>query len=210
MNDIAQKAIVLKLNRSWQAVQVAVVKDVMVDLANGVVEAIDISYELNEDGSPNTNHYEYARPVTWDEWINLPIRSWDPVIRTSKMIIRVPTVVITKKYNKMPMKEYRGKPTREALFYRDGGKDIYTNQEIDYEEATIDHIIPRSRGGKDTFENTGLTSKKTNNNKGNMLNSEAGLKPHFKPTAPKKIPYSKTIRKIRHMDWKFFLELKSK
>jgi 5-methylcytosine-specific restriction endonuclease McrA len=108
----------------------------------------------------------------------------------------------------MPKKKYKGKPTREALFHRDDGRDIYTGEPIEMEDASIDHIIPRSRGGKDTFENTGLTSKKTNNEKGNQLNSEAGLKIHFKPTAPKEVPLWKTIRKIRHDDWKFFMKVK--
>jgi len=206
MSDIAQMAIVLKLNQSWQAVQVAVVKDSLVDLATGVVEALDINYVLKADGSPDTSQYEYVRPVQWDEWLTLPVRPWDPVIHTAKMAIRVPTVIIAKHYNKMPMKRYRGKPTKEALFYRDNGKDIYTGEELEYDEATIDHILPVSRGGKDVFENTGLTSKKINNDKGNRLNHEVGLKTRFRPTAPKEVPIWKTIRKIRHADWKFFIK----
>lgn len=205
-DNIAQKAIVLKLNASWQAIQVAVVQDTIVDLVNGVVEALDISYKLNEDGTPDTSEYEYVRPVNWEEWVTLPVRDWDPVIHTSKLQIRVPTVVITKNYNKMPMKKYKGKPTKEALFYRDGGRDIYTNEELNYDDATIDHIIPRSRGGLDVFENTGLTAKKINNDKGNALNSEVGLKLKFRPTSPKEVPIWKTIRKIRHNDWKFFIK----
>jgi 5-methylcytosine-specific restriction endonuclease McrA len=154
----------------------------------------------------------------WKEWkqknaerqASGVVRPWDLVIHTSKMAIRVPTVVITKNYNKMPMKRYRGKPTKEALFYRDNGKDIYTGEELDYDEATIDHIFPISRGGKDIFENTGLTSKNINNKKGNRLNHEVGLKPRFRPTAPKEVPIWKTIRKIRHADWKFFIKTDSK
>lgn len=208
MENIAQKAICLKLNSNWQAVQVALVQDTIIDLVAGVVQALDIGYKLRDDGLPDTSEYEFVRPVTWDEWINLPIRSWDFAIHSARMAIRVPTVVIATNYSKMPTKKYRGKPTKEALFYRDGGKDIYTGQELDWDEATIDHIMPRSRGGKDVFENTGLTTKKINNDKGNQLNSEAGLKMHFKPTAPKEVPIYKTIRKIRHEDWKHFLQLK--
>ena len=207
MNDIAQKAICLKLNKSWQAVQVAVVQDVIVDLVNDVVEALDIQYKVNPDGSPDTAQYDYVHPVKWDEWITLPIHPWDFVIHSAHLTIRVPTVVITKHYNKMPMKKYKGKPTIEALFYRDDGKDIYTGRKLDYDEATIDHLLPRSKGGKDTFENTGLTTKEINNTKGNKLNSEAGLKIHFKPTSPKEVPIWKTIRKIRHPDWSFFIKL---
>ena len=208
MNDIAQKAIVLKLNRNWQAVQVAVVQDTIVDLVSGVIEALDIQYKVRDDGLPDTTVYEFVRPVNWDEWITLPVRDWDPVIHTCKMTIRVPTVVIAKNYAKMPMKKFKGKPTKEALFYRDGGRDIHTGKDIAWDDATIDHLTPLSRGGQDIFENTGLTTKEINNKKGNMLDSEAGLPVHFKPTAPREVPVYKTIRKIRHADWKHFLEIK--
>ena len=206
MNDVSQWAICLKLNKHWIGVGVATVEKTIKDLVSGVLRAVDIGYELNEDGTPNTNEYTYARPVDWDEWVTLPIRSWDIPIHSPRMVIRVPTVTITKKYDKIPTKKYKGKPTREALFYRDDGKDIYTNQELDFDESTIDHIIPLSRGGTDTFENTGLTLKKTNNTKGNRLNKEVGLKLKFAPTVPKEVPIWKTIRKIRHIDWKFFIK----
>mgnify|MGYP002629957686 FL=1 len=210
MNDnssnVSQRPIVLKLNKSWQPVQVSVVQDIIVDLVSGVVDALDIEYSLREDGSPDTNKYEYVNPVSWETWMTLPIRPWDMVIHSSKLSIRVPTVVITKKYNKMPTKKYRGKPTREALFYRDGGIDIYTGKPLVYENSTIDHIIPRFHGGQDTFENTGLTTKKINNDKGNKLNSDVGLKLKFKPTTPKEVPVWKTIRKLKHDDWKFFIK----
>ncbi len=205
MKDIASKAIVLKLNKSWQAIEIATVSKSIVDLVSGVVLALDINYALDEDGNPNTSEYEYVNPVDWNEWITLPVREWDFAIHSSKMKIRVPTVVIAKNYNKMPLKTYKGKPTKEALFYRDGGLDIYTGEEINFNEATIDHVVPRSRGGEDTYMNTGLTTKKINNKKGNSLNGEIGLIPKFKPRLPKDIPVSQTIRQIRHDDWKFFL-----
>lgn len=204
--NIAQKAICLKLNRSWRPIQVSIVQNTIVDLVSGVIEALDIGYTCNDKGEPNTEQYEYVRPVNWDEWITLPLRSYDMAIHTSKMSIRVPTVVIAQNYDKMPTKKYRGKPTKEALFYRDGGKDIYTGKELDFEESTIDHIVPKFRGGKDTFENTGLTTKEINNTKGHNLNKEIGLKLQFSPTSPKEVPIWKTIRKIRHVDWKFFIK----
>lgn len=205
MENISTKPICLKLNKSWQAVQITTVQQTIVDLVAGVVMALDINYPI-VDGVVNTTQYDYVRPVNWEEWITLPIRSWDPVIHTSKLTIRIPTVVIANKYNKMPMKKFRGKPTKEALFYRDGGRDIYTGNILSYEDSSVDHIIPRSKNGTDTFENTGLTLKSTNNKKGNLMNSEAGLKLQFNPTVPKDVPICKTFTKIRHVDWKFFLE----
>lgn len=207
MSNIAQKAIVLKLNKNWQAVEVAIVQDVIPDLVTGVLQGLDIEYVMKDEETPDTTQYNYVRPVEWDEWMTLPVRPWDFAIHTPKQAIRVPTVVITKKYDKMPMKHYKGKPTKEALFYRDGGRCIYTGRKLDYDEATIDHVLARSRGGEDSFENTGLTTKELNNRKGNLTPKEVGLKPLWSPSAPKPVPIWMTIRKIRHADWKFFLEL---
>ena len=205
MRDIAHKAIVLKLNKLWKPVGVELVSKTICDLMTGVIEAIDIVYMMNPDGTPNFEEHEYVNPVSWDEWVKLPVRPWDLSIHSTHLNIRVPTVVITKNYSKMPEKKLKGKPTKEGLFIRDNGVDPYTGQELAYEEATIDHVLPLSRGGADTYENTVLTTKEINNKKGNKLNSEAGLNLMFNPTQPKAIKVSHTIRKARHQDWRPFL-----
>lgn len=205
MRDIAHKAIVLKLNKLWKPVGVELVSKTICDLMTGVIEAIDIVYQMNPDGTPNFEEHEYVNPVSWDEWVKLPVRPWDLSIHSTHLNIRVPTVVITKNYSKIPEKKFKGKPTKEGLFIRDNGVDPYTGQELAYEEATIDHVLPLSRGGTDTYENTVLTTKEINNKKGNKLNSEAGLNLLFKPTQPKAIKVSHTIRKARHQDWRPFL-----
>lgn len=205
MNDIAHKAIVLKLNRLWKPVGVELVSKTICDLMTEVIMAMDIVYATNPDGTPDFDVHEYVNPVGWDEWMNLPVRPWDLSIHSSKMEIRVPTVVITKHYSKVHEKKFKGKPTKEALFIRDNGLDAYSGRELAYEEATIDHVIPKDRGGSDTYDNTVLTTKKTNNDKGNKLNSEAGLTLLINPHNPKPIKISHTIRKARHHDWKQFL-----
>lgn len=205
MKDIAHKAIVLKLNRLWKPVGVELVSKTICDLMTGVIVAMDIVYATNPDGSPNFDEHEYVNPVTWDEWVNLPVRPWDLSIHSTHLHVRVPTVVITKNYSKVHEKKFKGKPTKEALFIRDNGIDAYTGRELEYEEATIDHVVPKDRGGTDTYDNTVLTTKKINNDKGNRLNSEIGLTLLVNPHNPKPIKISHTIRKARHHDWKKFL-----
>lgn len=205
MNNIANKAIVLKLNRLWKPVGVGLVSKTLADMMTGTVLGMDIVYSQNPDGTPNFDSQEYVNPVGWDEWINLPVRDWDLCIHSPKMTIRVPTVIITARYAKVHEKKFKGKPTKEALFIRDNGTDAYTGKELDYENATKDHVIPLSRGGTDTYDNVVLTTKDINNRKGNMLNSEAGLTLIINPHNPKPIKISQTIRKARHQDWKNFL-----
>ena len=207
MNDISNKKIVLKLNRAWQRIHIATVQSSIADLVSGVVEALDIEYNVNEDGSPDFSSYKYINPVNWDEWSKLPVYPWHMAISSPRMKIRVPTVVITKNYAKVRKKFFTGKPTKETLAMRDNLIDAYSGKELEFEEATIDHVIPRHRGGTDTYDNTVLTTKETNNRKGHQLNSECGLTKMFvNPHTPSPIPISRTIRKARHVDWGHFIE----
>lgn len=204
-NNIAHKAICLKLNKLWMPIGVELVSKTVCDLMSGVIMAMDIVYAINNDGTPNFNIQEYVNPVNWETWTQLPIRPWDFSIHSTKMSIRVPTVVITKNYSKVHEKKFRGKPSKEALFIRDNGTDGYTGLELDYNTATKDHIVPLARGGTDTYDNVVLTTKEINNRKGHKLNSEIGLKLVVDPHHPKPIKVSHTIKKARHKDWQHFL-----
>lgn len=205
MNNIAHKAIVLKLNKGWKVVGVGLVSKTICDLIEGVVVALDIGYAMNPDGTPDFSKQEYVNPLNWEAWCKLEVRPWDLSIHSTHMHIRVPTVVIAQNYDKIPKKQFKGKPTKEGLYIRDGGIDGYTGEEIEMHEATIEHVLPLSRGGTDTYDNTVLTSKELNNRKGNKLNSEAGLTLKVTPHQPKPINVSLTIKKARHHDWQPYL-----
>ena len=62
MTDILNKTIVLVLNRNWQAINIRTPQDAFCKMATNVATGLDIAGE---------NH---IRPVTWEEWITLPIR----------------------------------------------------------------------------------------------------------------------------------------
>lgn len=205
--NIANKAIVLKLNSNWQTVGYGIVADAIVDLvAGGSIKALDIQYPLDENGNPDRSVSPPMIPVDWDTWITLPIRPWDDVINSTKLSIRVPTIVIANNFHKMPMKTWRGKPSKEAIYIRDGGRCQYTGKTLDRKNATIDHILPKSRGGGDEWTNLALTSKEVNSKKGNALNNEIGLRLIRQPMIPKPIPVSQLIREAKHPDWELFIE----
>ncbi len=212
--SIINKTQVLKLNSAWQAVGQSTVGKAIVDLAAGKSAlALDIEYEkdangdyvLDEDGFPSGE--SWARPVDWEEWISLPCREFDNVIHYANgaKAMRAPTVLIAKNFNKMPKKSFRGKPSKDAIWIRDASIDQYTGKKLRREEATIDHVVPQSKGGGNTWENLVLTAKEVNTKKGNKFNHEAGLKLIRPPVAPKPMPLSNLIREIRHHDWKKFL-----
>ena len=192
MSDILNKTIVLVLNRNWQAINVRTPQEAFCMMATNVATALEIEGE---------NH---IRPVTWDEWITLPIRDGDNLVRTARGSIRVPTVVVAVNFAKVPKK--RPKLCAKRIRERDGNRCQYTGKLLHPDEGNLDHVLPRSRGGKDTWENLVWSSKAVNARKGNRLPHEAGLKLLSIPRAPRELPVTALIRNAHGVaEWKLFL-----
>ncbi len=146
-----------------------------------------------------------VRPVPWDEWIRLPVREQDNAVRTVRGAIRVPTVIVAVNYARVPKK--RPKLCARNIRDRDGNRCQYTGKLLKPDEGSLDHVVPRSRGGKDTWENLVWSSKVVNTRKGNRLPHEAGLKLLSTPRAPRELPAMAFIRNSHDVaDWKLFAE----
>ena len=72
-------------------------------------------------------------------------------------------------------------PTRASIYKRDDHECQYCGSEKD---LTLDHVIPRSKGGQDTWENLVTCCTKCNLKKGNKLLSESNMTLKKTPTAP--------------------------
>ena len=191
MNDILNKATVLVLNRNWQAINVRTPQDAFCQMATNVATALEV------DG-------ESIRPVTWDEWITLPVRPQDSAVLTMRGPIRVPTVIVALNYAKVPKK--RPKLCARTIRERDGNRCQYTGAVLRPDEGNIDHVVPRSRGGRDAWENCVWSSKTVNSKKGNRLPHEAGLKLLKQPVAVREMPVTALIRNTRGIpDWEPFV-----
>src|SRR5437867_3899367 len=162
MTDILTKATVLVLNRNWQAINIRTPAEAFCQMATGVATALEIAGE------------DFIRPVAWDEWIALPIREQDQAVHTVRGLIRLPTVIVLANFAKVPKK--RPKLCAKTIRERDGNRCQYTGAMLKPEEGSIDHVLPRSRGGKNAWENCVWASKAVNSKKGNRLPQEAGLK----------------------------------
>ena len=213
MNTVANKLICLNLNANWQPVGFKTVKDAIVDLCGSEsygkpsTMALDIEYELDVNGQPIFDEAKSMNPVSWEEWMMLPIRPWDLAINSPTRSIRVPTVIIATNFNKMPIKTFKGKPSKDGIWNRDQGICQYTGKKLTKDQSTIDHVIPRSKGGLDTWTNMVVCDKSLNSKKGNKLNSELGLKLRKEPIEPSPTPVSALIREAKHHTWKHFLTI---
>ena len=212
MSDVVNKLICLCLNKSWQAIGYRTVKDTIIKLTSSSINTgkpeelvLDLGYEVDENNFPIMDSPTYINPVSWDEWITLPIRPWDLTIRSATREIRVPTVTIVNSCTKMPKRTYKGKPSREAIWKRDKGICQYTGRTLSKTEANVDHVVPRSRGGDDSWTNVVLSWKKINSTKGNKLNEELGLKLLKNPVAPEPVEMCRLITEAKHPDWNHFI-----
>ena len=86
---------------------------------------------------------------------------------------QVPKTVVLKKYVKMPDRAYR--PNRRNIFLRDNYTCKYCKKQLSAEELSIDHVLPKSRGGKETWDNLVTACKPCNSKKGDRTPEEAGM-----------------------------------
>ena len=192
MSDILNRNIVLVLNRNWQAINTRTPADAFCQMATNVATALDI------DG-------DSIRPVTWTEWLTLAIREQDNAIQTVRGAIRVPTVIVAQNFARVPKK--RPKLSAKTIRERDGNRCQYTGKLLRPEEGSLDHIVPRSRGGPDSWENLVWADKEVNSRKGNRLPHEAGLRLLSTPRAPKELPVTALIRNSAGLvDWELFVK----
>jgi 5-methylcytosine-specific restriction endonuclease McrA len=201
MTDILNKSIVLVLNRNWQAINVRTPQEAFCMMATNVATALDV-----DDLTPDTSHPAptHIRPVAWDEWITLPVRPQDHAVQTVRGAIRVPAVIVAVNFARVPKK--RPKLCARTIRERDGNRCQYTGRLLKPEDGSLDHVLPRSRGGKDTWENLVWSGKDVNARKGDRLPHEAGLKLLSVPRAPKEQPASALIRNAHGVaEWRLFL-----
>jgi 5-methylcytosine-specific restriction endonuclease McrA len=206
--SILDKPVVLALNSAWQPIGHRTVRQALVALTGGdrgnpPAVGLDIAYRQNADGSWNFDEPLSMIPLKWDDWFKLPVREFDLSISTARQQVRVPTVIIASNFSKMPMTQPR--LSRDAIFERDGGVCQYTGEYVGRDGGNLDHVIARSAGGRNSFENLVWAKREINSRKADKLPHQVGLRLIRPPKAPKKIPVSATFREARHPDWAHFL-----
>jgi len=192
MSEVLNKAIVLVLNRNWQAINTVTPAEVFGQMATDNATGLDV------------HGPDWMVPMKWNDWLKLPIRDQDFSIGTANGKIRVPTVVVLSRYNQVPVK--RPKFSLQTLWRRDNGECQYTGRSLTPGEGNIDHVIPRSKGGDTTWENCVLACRRINQRKADKTPEEAGLQLIRKPLRPVSIPVTMTLTNTYDIpEWEPFL-----
>jgi 5-methylcytosine-specific restriction endonuclease McrA len=163
---------------------------------------------LNADGMPVS--YMPLSTLTWQESIRYLVLdkagvlewhdSW--IVHSATWETQVPSVMILRDYMK-PKNSVRF--SRSNVYLRDNCECQYCGVKIDRKDATLDHVLPVSKGGKSTWENCTTACGPCNASKSDKL----GYKPRIKPFKP---DYYELVNKrkklsfnLTHTAWHKFL-----
>jgi 5-methylcytosine-specific restriction endonuclease McrA len=94
-------------------------------------------------------------------------------IRTPRIKVPVPSVVRLRTYRRVP--RVKRSVSRKGIILRDLATCQYCGSKSESRALTLDHVIPRSRGGESTWENLVAACVRCNNRKGNRTPQEAGM-----------------------------------
>lgn len=127
----------------------------------------------------------------------------EPVRSATQEFVR-PKVLRLRYFVKIP---YRAKVAlnKRNLYQRDGGECQYCGKSVGMTSATIDHIIPRSRGGTNDWENVCLCCPDCNFAKGHKLLSEIGWTLRSTPRTPRREGRHILVGVVAHETWTPYL-----
>ena len=97
--------------------------------------------------------------------------------------------------------------TRRNILVRDNHQCQYCS--LKKGPLTIDHVIPKNRGGEDSLENLVVACQKCNRKKGNQTPDEAKMPLNRKPLKPNKIHYFQKFIRAQQVTWKPYLFMES-
>ncbi|MDB6076229.1 MAG: endonuclease [Verrucomicrobiaceae bacterium] len=192
MSSFLHKNIVLVLNKCWQAIDTKTPAQAFCMMAGDSATALDIG----EDAT--------MTPTRWEDWLQLPVRERDNAIGTARGEIRVPTVLVLARFDRVPRR--RPRFSARNVWARDGGVCQYTGRKLKPSEGNIDHVVPRSRGGSTTWENCVLAHREVNTRKADRTPQEAGLRLIRQPATPRELPTTIGLHNAHGVqDWEMFL-----
>lgn len=205
MSNALTKKSVLVLNRSWVPIGLMSPQKAICNMFEGSMIGLFINYSEEDLANENYDNVAELQPLEWEDWKKLPFDPNGLYIHTVSERFLVPSIVITKNFNDVPYASISARLSRKNIFIRDEFKCAYTGKQYPENELNIDHIIPRSKGGKSSWTNLVTCHKKINSKKADKTPQEAGLTLVTKPYRPSQfqLMLKKTVWNPR---WRIFLK----
>ena len=190
---------VLVLNRFFMAVHVISARRAFALVWKRVAEVIHIV-----DDRYDSFNFESWREISQCKEF-FPEEGGHDFVCTVSFEICVPRVIRLVGYDKQPRR--RVKFNRRNLFARDDNHCQYCGRRFPTTELSLDHVIPRSRGGKAGWSNVVCACTNCNKRKGGRTPREARMKLIRAPQEPKRSPLIRLkLRSGKYRSWKAFLD----
>lgn len=165
---------VLVLNKSWRPIRTATVRDALTLVYQGGAQIVDPTSYVT---------YDFQ---TWREAASFARESHEmlkgAVLQGYGWTMPAPEVVVLRHYNGWRQPGHG--VSRRQIFARDRHQCQYCGTRRKSEDLTLDHVLPRSRGGKATWENLVVACLACNQRKGNRTPKEAHLSLRRTPRRP--------------------------
>lgn len=158
---------VLALNRFFQPVQITTARRAFLLLFGGAAHAIDEAGDIHD----------------FPSWRRLPVRESDDGVPIVGGALRVPRVLHLRRYERVRRPAVR--LTRQNLMLRDAHQCQYCSRRPPVRDLNIDHVVPRSRGGGDSWENLVTACRPCNLRKAWRTPEEASMRLIRTPTPPR-------------------------
>ena len=178
----------LVLNRNWQPVGVATVSRSITLVFNDTARVVD----------PH-DFQQYS----WDDWSQLSPKTNEPFIQAVSFRLRVPEVIVLRHYDRVHTSVVTF--SRRNIYKRDRYTCQYCGVQPGPEELTIDHVLPRSRGGASSWENCVLACVPCNRRKADRSPEQAGLRLRKAPRKPSWKTLTHVPARERRESWSAFL-----
>lgn len=181
---------VLVLNRSFFPIHVTTLKRAFCMLYAGIARAVDKEY----------------RTFDFESWAALSAAVNDERVGLVGRMVRVPRVIALTAYDRLPKRDIRF--SRINILIRDRHTCQYCGQKLPRSQLNLDHIVPRSRGGKTTWENVVTSCHTCNRKKGGRVPEDAGLSLIRRPFRPKVAPFlDGSLGPIKYEEWRPFFNI---
>src|SRR5436309_4523058 len=195
---------VLVLNKYYQAIRVINVKRAFSLLCRELAEVVHIETDPKSGKSQWQN-------LNFDDWRELSElkAEFEPDefdwIHTVRFQIAVPRIIRLLGYEKLPRQDV--KFNRRNIYARDSSRCQYCGKKFSTTELSLDHVVPRSQGGKATWDNIVCCCIKCNVKKGGRTPEQARMHLITKPIKPRRSPVINIrLADERYSSWKQFLD----
>ena len=174
---------ILILNKNYEAIKIGDIFDGISKVYSGKAYFLDKNFQR----------------YTFEEWIDYSKKlkdiEEDLKINSIRFYIYRPYVILMKSYSRYK----QPKLNRENLKIRDNNTCQYCGIDLYKKRSTMDHILPKSRGGKMRWDNIVLCCQKCNSKKDSYLPEEIGMHLLREPKLPNLIELF--INKNKDQDW---------